>query len=141
MKSILLTMHILSVCFLFSCATVEKSENNSYQIDSTAFLDQTKTVPAQQEWNREIVSEKGGSMRFRIDSVGPVSILLMTEKAYNGFMKGDLSGVQRSDMILDMPSVPPGFEKTVEIPAGSAWFILQNLYKEKVEIRLRCYSE
>ena len=51
------------------------------------FLKQTKKVVAGQEWNREVVSRKGGIVRFKVTSPEPFGVTLMTGAARKDLVK------------------------------------------------------
>lgn len=108
----------------------------SLQADPDPFLDETKHVPSKLEWSREIVSKKGGDILLKVDSQGPVSIILITGSAYEGAKAGSLKKIDKADMLVNIASVPTPFVTTVTIPPGSSWFIIQNLSPEPVDMRL-----
>jgi len=105
------------------------------------FLDQSKDVVPQQEWNREIVSKNGVWIIIKIDSQAPVSVVLVAERSYKAILERNADGLHKSDFLLNIPNAPGDFGREVEIPSGSCWFIIQNLGKDKVSMRLRCYPK
>jgi hypothetical protein len=102
------------------------------------FLDQTKDVIPQQEWNREIVTKKGGKFTFTIESQGPVSIIFLSGKGYQAVLARNRDALERSDLILDLRSVSTPYTRTVTAPPGSSWFIIGNLSDQSVKMRLKC---
>lgn len=104
------------------------------------FVDQTKDVIPQQEWNREIVTKKGGTVTFTIESQGPVSIIVLSGKGYQALLAKDMDAIERSDLILNLPSVPTPYTRTVTVPPGSSYFIIENLSDQSVKMRLKCYD-
>lgn len=106
-----------------------------------SFLDQTKEVIPQQEWNREIVTKGGGKFTFKIESEGPVSVIFISGKGYQALLARNADAIERSDLILNVPSTTSPYEKTVTAPPGSSWFIIENLSDKTVKMRLRCYVD
>lgn len=104
------------------------------------FLDQTKDVIPQQEWNREIVTKKGGKFTFTVESQGPVSIIFLSGKGYQALLARNMDAIERSDLILNLPSVPTPYTRTVTAPPGSSWFIIENLSDQSVKMHLKCYD-
>ncbi|MEZ5385078.1 MAG: hypothetical protein R3F13_06135 [Prosthecobacter sp.] len=103
------------------------------------FLDQTKELTPHLEWNREIVTKKGGKFSFTIESQGPVSIIIISGKRQQAQLAKDIDAIERSDLILDLPSVPTPYTRTVTVPPGSSWFIIENLSDQNVKMHLKCY--
>jgi hypothetical protein len=109
--------------------------------ETSPFLDQTKEVSPQLEWNREIVTRRGGKVTFMIESQGPVSIIVLSGKGYQALLVKDMDAIERSDLILNLPSVPTPYKRTVTAPPGSSYFIIQNLSDKTAKMRLRCYDD
>ncbi len=110
----------------------------SLHAEPQVFLDQTKDVTPHLEWNREIVTNKGGKFTFTVESQGPVSIIFLSGKGYQALLARNADALERSDMILNLPSVPTPYTRTVTAPPGSSWFIIENLSDQSVKMRLKC---
>ena len=110
--------------------------------EEKAFLSQTKKVPSTAEWSREITTKGKQQIRFTITANGPVSILLLADRTFQAIKSGDTSKIVKSDLVLNVPSTKkPHYEKVITIPAaGSYHFMLQNLSKKPLDIKLECFS-
>jgi hypothetical protein len=104
------------------------------------FLDQQKEVPPRLEWNREVVSKRGGTFSFRITSEGPFSVLVVTARGYQALQSKDRASFQKEDVLLNVDSKGPMLESEVTIPAGSSWFIIENQTDKAVRMHLQCYN-
>ena len=102
------------------------------------FLKEKKSVPPRQEWNREIVSKKGGTFRFRVSSPEPFGVTLVADRSYQALRRRDAAGMNREDLLLTTDWRDKVFEKTVEVKSGTYWFILENQSEKKVELVLEC---
>lgn len=102
------------------------------------FLKQSKTVPARREWSREIVSKKGGIIRFRVFSPERFGVTLVTGKAYKELAGGVKRKLTKEEIVLTQDSHDPLFEKTVKLAKGGYYFILENQSDKTVEIQLEC---
>jgi hypothetical protein len=103
------------------------------------FLDQTKTVPPQLEWTREVTSRSGGAISFRVESQGPFAITVVTDRAIKAMQSGDRKPIDKSDVLLTADSNSPSYEGKVTLPAGSSWFIIENRSEKAVEFHLQCF--
>src|SRR5262249_24951190 len=99
-----------------------------------------KEVPTKLEWNREIVSKRGGNVRFRIESQGPFSVMVVTGEGYKAVMSGNGSGFKKTDVLLNQISEESTFESTVLTPPGSSYFIIENRAGKPVKMHLQCYD-
>ena len=104
------------------------------------FLKETKKVIARQEWNREVVTKKGGVMRFKVGSPEPFAVTLITDAARKDLMKGVKRKLGTNDLLLTVNCKPPVFERAVKLAAGSYYFILENQSSKPVEFTLECYE-
>jgi hypothetical protein len=120
---------ILCACLFLIAASAPAKE---------PFLKQEKTVPPKLEWNREIVSKKGGRIRFRVSSPEPFGVTLVADRSYKALLRGDKAGMKLEDFVLTTDCRDPVFEKTVQLKPGSYWFILANQSNKKVEMKLEC---
>lgn len=102
------------------------------------FLDKKKQVGPKLEWNTEIVSKNGGTITFELTSQGPFAVLLVNEKAYKALLANQK--FQKADVLLDADSKVQKMEKTVTIPPGSSWFIIENQAAMNVEFHLQCFA-
>jgi hypothetical protein len=105
-----------------------------------AFLDQKKEVPPRKEWTREVVSRGGGTFTFRVASQGPFAVTVITDKGYKALQGGDRNPVAKEDVLLTVDSKEPTLEKSITVPAGSSWFIIENQTDKNVEIHLQCFA-
>lgn len=104
------------------------------------FLKQTKKVAGHLEWNREIVSRKGGTIRFRVTSSERFGVTLVTDSAHKDLLKGVKRRYGTNDMLLTIDCQPPAFERTIKLGPGSYHFILENQSSKPVEFTLECYE-
>ena len=111
----------------------------------TPYLDQTKTVAAGHEWNREIVGKTfpGGKFYFRIDSPGPIALTLFTDRGYQKLlrmMKGEKLKIEPGDVLMSKDFKGPTTQAwTPTLKPGSHWFMIMNVTKQPTQIRLRCW--
>ena len=106
----------------------------------TAFLEQSKEVLPMQEWNREISSSTGGKIEIKIESQSSVSVLLIADRTFQAIKKRDQNGIHKSDIVLNIPSSPCPLKEELVLPAGTFWFMIQNLGDTKETIGLTCYK-
>jgi len=105
---------------------------------SAPFVDQKKQVPARREWTKEIVSRRGGPLSFRVTSQGPFAVTVVTDRGYKALLGG--AALNREDGLLSRDSGGTPLEGIVTVPAGSAWFILENQASQAVEMHLECLA-
>ena len=103
-----------------------------------AFLDQTKQIPPRLEWNRNVISRRGGPLKFRVTSQGPFAVTLVTDQAYQAIRNN--GQVDKAGILLTVDSGGPTLEKTMTIPAGTTWFIIENQMDRPAEFRLQCFE-
>jgi hypothetical protein len=107
------------------------------------FLDQTKTVPAGHEWNREVASLRGGDIRFLVNSPVSFSVIVVRDRTYKEIlklMKGEPGDLKQEDVLLNKDFKPPMKMVTVTLPPGSSWFMIRNNASKPAELRLRCWN-
>jgi hypothetical protein len=104
------------------------------------FLDQQKEIPPRLEWNREVVSRKGGTIAFRVTSEGPFSVTVLPAHAYQALMRKDQGALRKEDVLLMVESPGPALESEVTIPPGSSYFIIENRTDKAVRMHLQCYD-
>lgn len=102
------------------------------------FLDQKKQVPPRGEWNKDIVSRRGGAVLFRVTSQGPFAVTVVTDRAYKALVGG--GDLRKEDGLLSIDSKGPAFEGRVTVPPGSSWFIIENQARQTVEMHLQCFA-
>ncbi|MEQ1935142.1 MAG: hypothetical protein ABL962_14880 [Fimbriimonadaceae bacterium] len=103
------------------------------------FLDQTRVVAPKQDWSREVVARKAGPIKFRIEAPGAFSLIVLTDKGFQAVRTKNASGITRSDVLLD--TFKSGtFEGSIDLPAGSSWFVIRNDTAQDASIHLT-YSE
>ena len=101
-------------------------------------MKQQKSVPPRKEWNREIVSKKGGTFHFRVSSPELFGVTLVADRSYQALQRRDSSGMKREDLLLSTDCRDRVFEKTLQVKPGTYWFILENQSDKKVEMELEC---
>ncbi len=104
-----------------------------------AFLDQRKTIPAGQEWSREVAARQGGTITFRITSQGPFAVTVVTAAAFQAARADNKAAFKKKDVLLVNDCKAPQYQGSVKLPAGSSWFILKNAAGKPVEFRLECF--
>ncbi len=104
------------------------------------FLDERKTVGPKLEWNREVKSQTGGAFTFRIISQGPFSVTIVTERGYRALQSGNQAAFKKEDMLLTFDSKQPQVERSITVPPGSSWFIIENQLDRSAEIHLQCFT-
>ena len=114
--------------------------NNAQKGSRAPFLDQKKQVGPRLEWNREVTSRRGGKILFRVTSQGPFSVTLLTDRGYKAVTSNDPNAMRQEDLLLTIDSKEPQFEKTISLPAGSSWLIIQNQTNQPAEFHLECFD-
>lgn len=104
-----------------------------------AFLDQTKQVPPGLEWNRQIMLRKAGGIRLRVTSTQKFSVLIVTDKAFQGIEKNQLNKVTKADLLFDADPRTEPLEQIVELPAVSCWIMIKNESKTAAETHVECF--
>jgi hypothetical protein len=104
------------------------------------FLNQTREVPPRREWNREVTTRTGGTIRFKVTAHGPFGVTLVTGKGYEALRSGDPAGFSKRDVLLTLDAPGPTYEGRVTLPPGSSWFIIENQTDVQVRITLECYA-
>jgi hypothetical protein len=117
-----------------------RNETNSSAGEGKPFLDQKYEVPPRMEWNKEVTARTGGTITFRINSPGPVSVTVVTATAYKALTAGNKKGVNKADVLLTADSKGPTYEGKVALPPGSSYFIIENQTDKKAEIHLQCFA-
>jgi hypothetical protein len=108
------------------------------------FLDGTRNVPAQKDWNRQILPKAGGNISFRITSQGPFTAMIVTDKVYQSIQRRDDQTIkeekEKGGLILFVDSKESILERTVSLPASVTWIVINNQTDQPVEMRLQCYD-
>jgi hypothetical protein len=110
-------------------------------VSAKAFLDQKKLIGPGLEWNREVVLKVSGTISFRIDSQGPFSVLVLTEKGYKALLSDQPKKLTKEDVLLNIDSKGKMYEGKVKLPAGASYFIIGNQTNKQVEFRLQCFDK
>lgn len=131
---------ILTAAWLTVFSAVAPSSQEGVAGPGKPFLDQSRDVGPHLEWNREVVSKKGGAITFRVTSQGPFAVTVVTGKAYEAVRRGARKGLNKQDLLLTIDSTETTYEGKVAIPPGSAWFIIENLTDMDVKITLQCFA-
>jgi hypothetical protein len=125
----------LVACFFFFLLANVAADN------WVSFLEQTRRVGPQVEWNREIVARNAGVFRCRIESQAPFAVTLIADRTYRAMLRGETGQIRREDILITVDSRELVFDKTFSTPAGgSFWFILQNQSRSEVEMTLSCWN-
>jgi hypothetical protein len=106
-----------------------------------AFLDQTKTIPSRLEWNREVTARRGGTITFRVTSQGPFAVTVVTDQGYKAMKAGNRAAFNKQDVLLTVDAPGPTLERSVTLPPGSSWFIIENRSNQTAQIRLECFAK
>jgi hypothetical protein len=105
------------------------------------FLKQSRRTPPRLEWNREVQSQRGGTISFVISSQGPFAVTVITGKGYDALRRRDREAFSKSDVLLTLDVDDSPYEGKVSIPPGSSWFIIENRSDEEVVLSLECTAE
>jgi hypothetical protein len=100
-------------------------------------LDERKSVPPGAEWSREVTSQFGGALPFRITSQGPFAVRVVTKRAYEAAR--NKAPVQKQDVLLTADSKDNEYEARVTLPGGKSYFIIQNKSTNAAELHLQCF--
>lgn len=115
--------------------------------EKTPYLDQTKVLLPQQEWNREIVGKTfpGGKFYYRIDSAGPIGLTILSDAGYKKLLrmaKGEKLIFHTGDVLMSKDFKGPTTQAwTPTLKPGSHWFMIMNGTKQPAQIRLRSWRE
>ena len=104
-----------------------------------AFIDMTKQVPAGLEWSKEVMSRRGGTIAFRVDSQGPFGVTVVSGESYKALTAGEKRPLTKADVFLAADSEGPTYAGKVTIPAGSSYIILENRAGKTVNFHLQCF--
>jgi hypothetical protein len=121
-----------------STASGQTSPSAAKGKNAAPFLDAKKQVPSRREWNKEVVSRRGGAISFRVTSQGPFAVTVVTDRGRKALLGG--GKMMREDGLFTIDSKAPTFEGKVMLPPGSSWFIIENQANQTVEIRLECFA-
>jgi hypothetical protein len=149
MKVVLATSALLVFGFLSGCKSKTSdsanasapSKDEKTPAGDKAFLDQKKEIGPHLEWNREIISRRGGTITFRVTSQGPFGVMVVTAQAWKAMQSGNDKAISKTDVLLSLDSKGPTHEGKVTLPAGSFYFILENQSNNKVEFHLECFPQ
>ncbi len=104
------------------------------------FLEQTKSVGGQAEWNREIAARNAGtiSIKIKVKEGGKFSVLLLTDEDYQ-VVTGKKSEPDnfKPKAVIDA-TASNSFEKVVKLEKGAYWFIIENQENTERNISLIC---
>lgn len=103
---------------------------------AAVFLDETKVVPAKMEWNRDFTSGRGGEVSFRVVSQQPFTFSIVTEAGHQALVDG--GPLPQQSVVAMIESQELHLERSVTVPPGSVWLIIQNRGDEASEVRLQC---
>jgi hypothetical protein len=95
-------------------------------------------VPARLEWNLDIISQRGGTISYRVTSQGPFTVTLVTAKGYKGLQEGGNPAPEELLVMLDCKG--PTQEGSVSVPPGTSHFILENRTDKAVRMHLQCFA-
>ena len=103
------------------------------------FIDEKKEISPRMEWNREVVLRTGGTFTFQVTSQGAFSVMVITEKAYNAMLQHDMEGVDKEDVLFFQDSKELTLKKSITVPMGSSWFVIENRTYKTVEFHFQCF--
>ncbi len=115
--------------------------------EKTPYLDQTKSLLPQQEWNREVVNGQfpGGKIAYHIDSPGPIVLTILSGAGYKKIqrmIKGENVKFALGDVLMSKEYKGLITEAwTPTLKKGSHWFMIMNATKVSAQIRLRCWRQ
>jgi len=105
------------------------------------FLDQSKSIPPQIEWNREVISRKGGGvLTYRVTSQEPFAVTIIAGRTYQAMLRHDEKGMHREDVLTTLDVKGVTYTGQVKLPSGSSWFILSNQSGKTVKMHLECFG-
>lgn len=109
------------------------------QSNSRVFLEQTYTVPAGYEWNREIVAKRPGAVTIQVTSNAPKSIIILTKQAFDALQADNLGAIDKEkDMVLVDETTEATYRRTVELPAGRFMIMMENRSTSPQAFHLKC---
>lgn len=106
----------------------------------TPFLKESKSVPARREWDREIVSRAGGTVRFRVSCPRPFGVSIIADEALQDLKRGVKKRLGKEDVALTVDCREPSLERTLKLGKGSWHFIIENQSDQVAEVRLECWQ-
>jgi predicted Zn finger-like uncharacterized protein len=100
-------------------------------------LDERKTLQPGTEWSREVTSQFGGALPFRISSQGPFSLTVVNKRGYDAARSK--AAIDKNDVLLTADSKGTEYEDRVTLPGGRSYFIIANKSTNAAEIHLECF--
>jgi hypothetical protein len=104
------------------------------------YVDESMDVPPGLEWSRQIVSHLGGRIDFKVESEGPFSVTLLTDRGYQAAKKRDKDAASPEDLLFTIDSSGESVEQTVTLPEGSSWFVILNRAEQTTRVSLQSSS-
>jgi hypothetical protein len=105
------------------------------------FLDQTKEVAANLDWAQEVIARRSGAYNFRVESDGKFAVTVVTDKGFKSLQSGQQKTLAKSEVVLSLDSKEQSVEGSVNVVAGSTWFIIQNLTNKPARMHLQCIRQ
>jgi hypothetical protein len=104
------------------------------------FLNQTKTVGGQLEWNREIIANQDGTIRIKIQvkEGGKFSTLLVRDEDYQVISGKKPEPEKFKPQPIIITEANNSFEKVQKLEKGTYWFIIENQEQQEKNINLIC---
>jgi hypothetical protein len=93
------------------------------------------------EWTREVVAKSPGTIRYRIESQGPFSVTVISDRLLKAFQSGSKEPPKKEDVLQAVDFEGPMGEGTVMLPAGSFHFVIKNAASQTVRFRLQCFAD
>ena len=114
----------------------------SHSQNSVPTIEETKMVPPQLEWNREIIAANSGPMPCYIKNRnGGITIIVMAERSYKALVSKNRSGMVREDIVFYREIANGEFRGEIDLPRpDNYWFILKNDSKQDSTISLTCFK-
>ena len=101
-----------------------------------AAIDETKTVPAGAEWNRQIIAKNEGVMTYGVETPAKFSLTLITDKGFKAVQARKEAGIAKSDVLFTKDFDPPSHILRSSVPAGSYWLMIRNNSDTAQQVRL-----
>ena len=109
---------------------------------SRVFLDQTFTVPARAEWNREIIATRPGIVNITVSANTPKSIWVVTTDSWNKLQTQPNPQINPdTDILMMVETSEDTYSRDIQIPAGSFMIMMENQSSTPKEFHLRCQGK
>lgn len=104
------------------------------------FLDQTRKVGGQLEWNREIIAANAGELNIKVvlKEKGKFSVLIMRDEDYQVVIgkRPEPKGF-KPELLINVDTADT-YETRIKLAKGTYWIIVGNQEAHEIEIHLIC---